>query len=430
MTANAVIVRLGRLSYLTCLVIISIAYAAYVVFQKYKLYYFGWALCVLITLGLLLTGSLRLWRPRGALLPLTLFYAYLGLTAFWAYSPARTLYYLASDVLMPTAFMLSIMWAQNTEKEDLGLYFEMMVVTNLLVICYSLLTVGELIDESYYAIRTWYGFVFATAIPFLVWRSSIRRSLVARVLLLICLGMIAVLGNRTGLLAVPVLLVGAFVIVWRVSPRRTLGWFSGFLVACSLATTLTTQLPTVQRSIAAALSRFNAENLSLDISSNVESELSNQQAADIDRRLQAFAALQSFAESPIVGRGYMSTAAKTEDLYGRELSAHGLPFTLLGETGLVGTLLFLWVLGSYFRRLAALRRTAPTREDRGYYGISLWTMIGMLFFGLSQQLHQNPAFFILLAWAYGIRLAQPASPERFDPTPTSALPPLAPSGAG
>lgn len=416
-------VRVGRAHYVTCLVIVLVAYSAYVVAQKYKLYYFGWAACVAITAGLAFTQSIRVPRARGAFRSLAVFYAYLALTIIWAYSPARTLYYLAGDLLMPTAFVLGLIWAQNTDKEDLGLYFEAMVLANLVVIGYSLLSVGDVIDEAYYAIRSWYGFAFATAIPFLVWRSSIRRSVVARVLLLLCVGLLAVLGSRTGLLALPLLMLGSFLVVWRVSPRRTLAWFGGFLIASSVTLSIAIQVPSVEATFKEALSRFSSQNLSLDISSNVEEELSSQEAVDIDRRLQAFTALQSFVESPVLGRGYMSTAAKTEDLYGREISAHGLPFTLLGETGLVGTVLFLLVLRSYFRRLLQLKRLAATPAERGYYLITLLTMGGMLFFGMTQQLHQNPAFFVTLAWAYGLRPSPAPAPTSRRQSPSSTLAP-------
>jgi len=419
--------RVGRANYVTCLAILAVAYSAYIIAQKYKLYYFGWTACALITAGLALTKSLRIRRAAGAFAPLVAFYTYLALTSLWSYSPARTLYYLATDLLMPTAFVLALIWAQNTDREDLGLFFEMTVLANLLVIAYSLVSVGEVIDESYYAIRSSYGFAFATAIPFLVWRSSLRGSIVARTLLLLCVGLLAILGSRTGLLALPFLLAGSFLIVWRLSPRRAFGWLAGFLTTSSVVLAIAIQAPGIRESFDSALSRFNQQNLSLDISSQVEEELSSQDAVDIDRRLQAFAAVQSFLESPIIGRGYMSTAAKTEDMYGREISAHGLPFTLLGETGLIGTVLFLLVLASYFRRLFRLKRLAATPIERGYYLITFLTMGGMLIFGMSQQLHQTPAFFVTLAWVYGLRPAPASGPMPAAAPPASIVPAAVPS---
>jgi surfactin synthase thioesterase subunit len=72
--------------------------------------------------------------------------------------------------------------------------------------------------------------------------------------------------------------------------------------------------------------------------------------------------------------------------------------------------LFLLVLRSYFRRLFRLKRLATTPIDRGYYLTMLLSMGGMLFFGMSQQLHQNPAFFVTLAWVYGLRAPSAAAP--------------------
>jgi hypothetical protein len=94
----------------------------------------------------------------------------------------------------------------------------------------------------------------------------------------------------------------------------------------------------------------------------------------------------------------MSTEAITTELYGKvRLSAHGLPSTLLGETGVVGTLIFFWLIVGFFRRLAP--RDA-SRYERQFCALAALAMVVMLLFGLFHQLHQTPAFYTLLAFGY------------------------------
>lgn len=113
-----------------------------------------------------------------------------------------------NGLLMPTAFVLALIWARNTDREDLGLFFEMTVLAKLLVLAYSLVSVGEV------------------------------------------------------MLAIAI------------------------------------RAPGIQERFDSALSRFNHRNLPLDISSQGEEELSSQDAVDIDRRLQAFTAVQPSWKAP------------------------------------------------------------------------------------------------------------------------------------
>lgn len=123
----------------------------------------------------------------------------------------------------------------------------------------------------------------------------------------------------------------------------------------------------------------------------------------------------------------MSPAAKTEEMYGREISTHGLPFTLLGETGLIAMVLFLLVLASYFRRLFGLKRLAASPIERRYYLITFLTIGGMLIFGMSQQLHQTPASFVTVASVYGLRPAPASGPMPAAAAPASIVPAAVPS---
>jgi hypothetical protein len=212
---------------------------------------------------------------------------------------------------------------------------------------------------------------------------------------------ILVLGSRAALaLAAPVLVASFYsVSEGRLRFIRATARFGvlGLLVALVIWS-----VPGLRHGAQAALSRFGPENLSFAITpGGAAGVLTDEIQADLDRRLQAAVALGSFLNRPLTGGGYMSTLSITTAVFGRVgLSAHGLPFTLLGETGLIGTAIFLWFLLGCYRSVRRRLASPLPGTDASFHRILLVTLGAMLFFGAFHQIHQVPSFFVLLGWGY------------------------------
>jgi hypothetical protein len=59
--------------------------------------------------------------------------------------------------------------------------------------------------------------------------------------------------------------------------------------------------------------------------------------------------------------------------------------------------------------MRAASRAAAQLLDRSFFLAVSATMVLMLLFGLFHQLHQTPAFFVLLGWGYGVTHGNPAA---------------------
>jgi hypothetical protein len=164
-------------------------------------------------------------------------------------------------------------------------------------------------------------------------------------------------------------------------------------------------VPVFREALTHSFARFSGEGeagTSFSISSAVLDEMSKapEDRVDIARRLQLFIALQSFVAHPLLGGGYQSTAAIIMSRFGWEVGAHGLPATLLGEMGLAGTAIFVWMIARFYRRINYARARTRDLRRRGFLSTCKLTMLGVLLLGLFHQIHEMPATFVLLAWGY------------------------------
>ncbi len=122
---------------------------------------------------------------------------------------------------------------------------------------------------------------------------------------------------------------------------------------------------------------------------------------DLERRLLWLISYEAFVEHPVVGVGYGGIGDRFDDAFGYVMTSHGFVTTLLGETGILGTILFLLVMLGYFRRIGrAIRAGVSDEKATSFLRASRAAMIGILVIGLFHQVYQDQIFYILLAWGY------------------------------
>jgi hypothetical protein len=413
-------VNASQFHYRACLALLFVGYCASFFLHKYKLYYFGWAACLLITITMVLTGKLRLRLTPRHIGALAVFYAYLALTALWSYSPSETLYYVVADLLQPVAFVMGIVWAQNNPPRRLSEYSAMFVSAHVLIAVTLMVASGGFFFDQYGSIRSALGLALVTGLPMLIWRATLQRTVLRAALPALAVLIILVLGSRAALVLAGPVLVASFYSVSE-GRLRFLRATARFGVLGLLGVLVIWSVPGLRHGAEAALSRFGPQELSFAITP--AGVAAGDIQADFDRRLQAAVALSSFLSRPLTGGGYMSTLSITTAAYGRVgLSAHGLPFTLLGETGLIGTAIFLWFLLGCYRSVRRRLASSLAGTDASFYRILLVTLGAMLLFGAFHQIHQVPSFFVLLGWGYAADRKALAPTRRLAPDSTAPEP--------
>ena len=407
----------GHVYFGLCMGSLAFGFVLFYAFFKYKLVLFGWLVCVGLFAVFWIARSIRFRLDVRVLLPVLAFQGWLWLTAAWSYDPRQTLWWLALDSLLPVVFLLAISWAQNVTAWRLSWYFEMTAVLYSLLGLWFLVTTGGFVDDRFGAVRSGMAAALLTAVPFLFWRLRLRANPYRAALTVWTVLSLLAVGSRSALVLLPVALLGGVWIAVRTNRRPLSTAFIAALATLVVAGALLA-VPAVRAGLAEGLARFSPAHQSLDVSAKVVSELGRSEAVDIDRRLQAFVALETFLADPALGDGYMNTYMKVQDRFQREVSAHGLPFTLLAETGLVGTVLFLLMVASCYRALRRAAQGAASLRERGFMLTLTLTLTVLLLFGLFHQVHQNPTFHVLLGWGYAVAIA--ARPPRTAASPHPA----------
>lgn len=92
---------------------------------------------------------------------------------------------------------------------------------------------------------------------------------------------------------------------------------------------------------------------------------------------------RAFVKSPIVGYGYGSVPYLTAGQLSRPFSAHSLYFGMLGDAGIIGLAVLVWLLLACVRSGTELLRIATTRQSRGlavaFLGATVAVLVANIF---------------------------------------------------
>ncbi|MDP9200810.1 MAG: O-antigen ligase family protein [Gemmatimonadota bacterium] len=395
-------VRRGTLFYVLCLVTIASGYYLYWGLWKLKAYFIAWGLCLVIAIAMLLANHLRARRVLLDMLPVLVWYGYLAASALWSPSPGTTLFYVGAALVNPVAFLVSYAWARSTSEWSFSSFFELQAVLILPIVFWYLFTIGHMYDDKLGAVRTGFAASCLIALPFLIWRARKRPGIKSVVVLLAAFALILTSDSRSGLVVMPVLLFGALFFVGQSRLSFSRSTAAVFVLLGTLVLAVVS-IPALRDAFLHSLGRFSSTSSQFSISSSILDEMARpaEGQVDIARRLQLFIALRSFLSHPLLGGGYQSTYAIISNQFGWEVSAHGLPSTLLGETGLVGTAIFIWMIVRFYRRIGS-EASLGSPHEIGFVSTCKLTMFGLLLLGLFHQVDQGQPLFVLLGWAYAM----------------------------
>jgi O-antigen ligase len=154
-----------------------------------------------------------------------------------------------------------------------------------------------------------------------------------------------------------------------------------------------------------------AEHVYHAISGHYQRGDSEEQLSSFSGRTELWAVIgRDFLRSPLLGHGYFVTTQNgSTDVWGEpnNLSAHNLPLQILATTGIIGTGLFLYGIGSLFFVLGrALVERNDTRHLKLLIVIGLWNLgAGMLGEGFMGGLYPEAvATFVALGIGIGAAL--------------------------
>lgn len=385
------------------LVAITAGYYGYWIAWLYKVYYFGWATAFLATVGLAVFHGREAKGLIWSLWPLAVWEGYIALSAFWAPDRDVSLYMLSIRILFPVAFVIGYIWMRNLPHWKLSSFFPAMAFMQLPVIVWTLITIGQLYNEELGAVRTGLAELTLVAIPFLTWRALERPSSLRYVSIGVAMLILAGSGSRTGVILGLAVMVGTII---SLRPRNRMRTLSKALAGTIVLAAVGAAVPQVRGGAVDAVDRLRSQtewSLSAWTDPSSYRTPEGEEPEDRERRLQMLVVVRSFLEQPMFGNGYYSTYFYTKELTGYGIGAHGLLSLFLGELGLLGAIIFIWLIAQWFGGVNRAVRLAKTFEAKGFWLAARWTMVAMLLFGLFHQVDQTPSFYVLLSWGFAAK---------------------------
>lgn len=332
-------------------------------------------------------------------LPILILFAWWGVTLFWTPATDFWLLYATTGLYAAFAFLAGPLKTRFDDRFALRL---MTFCAAAFAICgaVAFAQFNTVVDETKGAIRTLLGAYFLVGLPGATYLAFRYRSIMAGAVILAMIAVGADLGSRTFvLISLPAVVLTLMVIGRGSRFMRLARWPIIVISALAVAAVV---LEASNFSAVGVMDKLSgrASSFAVDEATFAEAKDPAAAADDLERRLLVAVGMESFNRSPIFGAGFLSTRYYVGFYYAQEMTAHGLPFFLLGETGLIGTLIFLialWVpLTGYYRHAKLLNF-----DGASVAYVELITLVVILFNGLFHQVYSDFYFYLFLgigAW--------------------------------
>jgi len=330
--------------------------------------------------------------PFRAVVPSALLYGWWSLTALWSPNPEALYYVGVTGVFWLVGASAIVLKERFWEDATLWLIV-LSSAACIISAFYSLYEVGTMIDESKGSMRSTFGTFLAAGISGALYFAITKRSIIAGLVFVASIFVGLQLGSRTFvLIAAPAVLATIFILTRKSEFARLLRYPIILSIALVLGVVANDMLADSGSDIA-----ISGRQTSFSVDESIFSEARSpfEQGADVERRLLIAVGLESFFDNPVVGAGFLSTPEYMLAVYGRAVVAHGFPFFILGETGLIGLVIILIVVRHSLRGYwLAIRQSHPKRSETAM--IEMTTFLAILGIGMFQQVYQEFYLFIFL----------------------------------
>jgi O-antigen ligase len=380
---------LRRLNYRAASIALLSYFAA--ILTYYRIFYILVALAFCLSLYFVWAGLMKNPGLSREGRPLLAFFAYLGITAFWAEYPGQTLTTVAvfSIFLVLWALFFLLQWNYD-EFEVIQLFRYVPYVVAITYIYLGLrfggirpydLDTADSIGATANSGALW----LIASLPFILClvRRGDKR---ARWELILACFLIVVSESRAGyLLAVSCFVADLY--LHRGSLHRFGADMLKYAMLVLALVVFTWCLPVTRPLIEDGFSRA------------VLTSTEDEAAADIERVAMFQVGWESFRAHPLLGIGYDNVGPLVEDAYGVNIVSHNLLVTLIAEAGWPGFILFVWVMWTFFKKTMAAMATRG-EKNRGFYQACIVSMVVTLAAGMAHPLLGFPMFYVVLGMGY------------------------------
>lgn len=364
----------------------------------YKIWYIVAALVLLATLGLMLSRKLRIVGLLKGLGFILLYFGFLLLTSTWAVRPELTRSWVAIDSIQIVVFLLFYLLGLNNPPDRLLRFFRDVMLAALLVAVVLWWMHPKATRQGGRAPH-----LLACLLPFCAVRFGNKINWKDLACFLVGLGVIIVSMSRTPLLGATVgmaLLPFFITTTWLQFARTIL-----LLAAVGIAVIGCLLLFDTTRGLAArTFARLSGQTVTVNQEIIIPGPLDDEARGAIEH-----SATRLFWENLPWGIGYMNYPAFFQFHYGKAFekaggiagfSLHNSYQTWGLETGLPGIAIVGLLLYRYFSILKRKIDHAREPDEKLLGKACLIAMISLLVMGLFFQIHQSPAFFLLLGLVY------------------------------
>jgi O-antigen ligase len=323
------------------------------------------------------------------------------ISATWAGNVEATL--IASSYLL----ILAIFWlsgaavALNASPVMQVKFFAFSTVASALVFTYVLLAYGSVRPLTEEVARVFgaganAGAMHAVvALPMLIWRMQLKRSLSSVLLVLLAFVIVGMSQSRAAYLSIA---VGCM--LWAVlhqTPRYTRGarLLFGLAVVSVLVLLAFAVVPQTMLRLTNVGRAFSDPTV-----------LVADGQGDFSRLATYYFGWLAFKESPWLGIGYRNLEPFMEDKVGFGEASHNLIVTLLAETGVPGTVAFIALMVIFFRTVRQAVAAAPTRDEANWRIAVGIAMVVALLSGMFHQVPEFQYFYLLLGLTSSWQTAQ------------------------
>jgi hypothetical protein len=380
---------LERLQLAACHLII-VAY--FLAMWKYKTWYIGTALAVIITSLVAVIGAVRVRGLLRDLWPLFLYFAYLIAASRQAEYADDARYWSIADSIGFAVACVFWVAARNNEPATMRAGF---IYVSIIAVPIAILAYRAFPDSTRMG---GYSLTFyPIAIPFL-WAEIIggKRRRMALLALTCVLAILFVSRSRTPLAAGLLVLGLCFLFIGRSFAQRLKLGLTLAMIISSLVVALMS-FSVTRIAVLTFVARVTHEDVVTD-----EVFIPGEPHDPTRERLDSLVAAGIRDVQPF-GYGYNTTGFLFERSFGYFTPLHNIYQVWVFEGGVLCALIMSIVL---IRHVAALRRArarAPDHEHEILARCLTFATLGMLLIGIFHQMHQGPLFYAVLGMALGLR---------------------------
>lgn len=352
----------------------------------YRSWYLAAAVAVVVVAILAAAGTLRTRGFARAIVPVLAYFGIWLASACWAMYPDDTLRWVAIDSIEIAVFALGFIVGRNSTSAAITTALMTLVVPSV-----AIAAIMQAVDPNAPRSAQYAGALLAFLPPFAYLRALTARPRWPAVLSLVLAVVVLLVGRSRTPLATAILLLAIAVVVFRKTARLTIRDAAIFSAVLVLATGTLLLVPATRKPVVMMFVRLTHIGVVWGDLEVPAEPAENWQRVDLDAVSRAL-----LPEAIPFGIGYGNFIRRFHNVTGYDLPIHNIYMSWLIEGGLLSLAAVSFLAWRHVRALSACIGGASTAEERVHGQLIAIASVGILTFGVYHQVHQAPAFWMLL----------------------------------